>query len=204
MIHGNLRTSKILLVQDSETKKLRAKLADAGFERILRHTERRASVVPSTPSNGLELTSMSSLKNRRTHVVDERSIRYFSPELCEHYLRDRSLESKVTFESEIYAFSIVMWETLTSMRSWSDLSSFDIAARVSQGDRPPHRDILKRKDDAVNKSLILYMRACWSQSPSLRPAITKESRKRIRRPGKSDGGGHTLYELAIGDGVHEI
>lgn len=207
MIHGNLRTSKILIMKDIKTNKLRAKLSDSGFERILRHTEKKASVCP-VPSGGLELTSMSSKTPRRSHVVDERSLRFLSPELCELYLRDKSLESKITFQSEIYAFSIVMWETISCTRSWSKMSNFDIAARVSQGERPLLSGIEKKY---LGEEFVLYMRACWSQKSSLRPDFTKSSRRRICNSSfcvesntNKNGGdlGRKLFEIS--KGVHSV
>jgi serine/threonine protein kinase len=85
-----------------------------------------------------------------------------------------------SFYSDVYAFSMIIFEMLEEIHPWKDDNSFMIMTNVKQGQRP----ILSIKmSDKLLIGLEQIMKDCWKQEPKDRPK-TEEIVLRLERLNK--------------------
>ena len=87
------------------------------------------------------------------------------------YKAPESFDGKFTQASEVYSFSIMLWELITAKRPWRDPSgnpytlAVVLKAVVSKKERPPITSIEELHP------LAKIMQQCWEQVPSKRPTF---------------------------------
>jgi len=83
---------------------------------------------------------------------------------------NKSPRMRCTPKVDVYAFGIVMWETLELKRAWLRCRPHDLAKKVLRGVRPPVSNAWTR---APPKRYIGLMRKCWHQESRRRPPFAK-------------------------------
>ncbi|PRP87621.1 hypothetical protein PROFUN_04648 [Planoprotostelium fungivorum] len=82
-----------------------------------------------------------------------KSAKYMAPECISSELQNR--------ETDVYAFSILVWELLHESEPYPFCTSVEIAVSVTQGGRPP----------VDSSPLGMLLSDCWSESPNVRPTF---------------------------------
>ena len=83
---------------------------------------------------------------------------------------------KLSKKIDVYAFSIVMWETLERKPVWADVKfTYKIGLKVCDGERPKFK---KRKvsDDSPPYDYYSLMTRCWKGKPESRPSFDEISK----------------------------
>ncbi|KAI0731578.1 kinase-like domain-containing protein, partial [Fomitopsis betulina] len=146
IVHGDLKGTNVLVDERG-----RACLSDFGLSSVLYGID--------TPNTA---TSVSSFRS---------TLRWMAPELHdpEHF----GLDAAPTRKSDVYSFSITMWEVFTGKTPYPEVR-FDgqIILKIMNGKRPelPAAEVRGR----VGLSLAVWstMEVCWDHSPQKRPPIS--------------------------------
>jgi hypothetical protein len=83
---------------------------------------------------------------------------------------------KLSKKIDVYAFSIIMWETLERKPVWADIKfSYKIGNKVCDGERPKFK---KRKvgSDSPPYDYYSLMTRCWKGKPESRPSFNEISK----------------------------
>lgn len=97
----------------------------------------------------------------------EQSQNLFTPS---YFPSEVSISSKYSSKSDVYSFSIIMYEIVTRLQPYPDLirNPFYLIHRVSEGYRPEFKNGNKNK---IKPSLKNLIELCWNQDPNLRPTF---------------------------------
>ena len=77
--------------------------------------------------------------------------------------------SEKTAASDVYSYSMVMFEVITGTQPYSSLEQLQIADKVVSGERPA---VTASSVSAGCALLVPLMQQCWHQDPTQRPSIT--------------------------------
>jgi serine/threonine protein kinase len=75
-----------------------------------------------------------------------------------------------TFQTDIYALGIVMWELLTCKQPHESLSKDQIYGKLKSNDRPPIPDSIPTD---FPQEFVVMMKRCWDEDPELRPSAAE-------------------------------
>ena len=79
---------------------------------------------------------------------------------------------KLSKKIDVYAFSIIMWETLERKPVWADINfSYKIGNKVIDGERPKFKK-LKVGPDSPPYDYYTLMTRCWKGNPEDRPTFS--------------------------------
>jgi len=102
---------------------------------------------------GISKSAMESTDDNEIYGI----ISYMAPEIIQG--------KKYTISSDIYSFSMIMWELMTSRKPFwdqNDDTDLDLIIKICDGFRPP---IVTN----APKDYIKLMQECWTSDPELRP-----------------------------------
>jgi len=146
LVHGDLKCINILVDEQEH-----ACLADLGLAAL--HYDGKADFIKGTTVVGF-------------------SRRWTAPEIFDPQRFNLS-RSRFTKESDVYAFSMVMWEIFTGTSPFVDLNGFS-EHRLTLAIVCGHR--MERPVQATSLGLCdetwAIMEHCWKPEPSVRPSIT--------------------------------
>jgi len=154
IVHRDLKSSNILLeavpVNEKESI-LKAIICDFGLARVT--------------------NSASTLENLKIHEIGGFSPRYAAPEVLANSALLISSDPEVDKKSDVYSYSIIIWELLTRRVPWDGLNREQIEANVRNGIRPP-----VPPSDGTDQALMILldlMSACWQEAPDSRPSFAQ-------------------------------
>lgn len=75
-------------------------------------------------------------------------------------------------ETDVYAFSILLWELLTREHPFADVPREELPARVMGGARPTVPDTFFNDSEKITQDYVVLMQECWHQDPDKRPIIS--------------------------------
>src|SRR6266542_5699127 len=112
---------------------------------------------------GISKSAMESTDDNESYGI----ISYMAPEILQG--------KKYTTASDIYSFSMIMWELMTGRKPFwdqNDLTDLDLIIKICDGFRPP---IVTN----APKDYIKLMQECWNSDPDKRPAAADICEKLI-------------------------
>ena len=85
---------------------------------------------------------------------------------------------KLSKKIDVYAFSIIMWETLERKPVWADISFvYKIKKKVCDGERPAFKKRKNTGSDGPPCDYYSLMTQCWEGKPKSRPSFNKISKQ---------------------------
>eukprot|EP00940_MAST-03C_sp_MAST-3C-sp2_P001049 g1049.t1 len=170
-VHRDLKCDNCLLCDD-RSGGVRCKVADFGLSKLVvaaargeaaeRPTKTAAAVADPTMTAGLGTAP------------------YMAPELLAHL---KASSSRYDHKVDVYAFGIIMWETLSLSMPWAECKfSYEMFDAVKSGRRPAVTPAMRRE---APDGYVRVMRGCWDAIPSNRPEFDEIFREigRMRSKG---------------------
>jgi serine/threonine protein kinase len=146
VVHGDIKPDNILLTTDSPQEAI---IADFGLAAI-----REVNQISYNP---LSLTNSHTQENRNF----KGTLNYCAPEMLPNFDNTNSQVriAESSWQTDIYAFAILMWEVLTAKKPFSEIEDLDdLYIQVHRNVRP---DIKKLPTDTPDKVVELIL-CCWS------------------------------------------
>jgi len=102
------------------------------------------------------------------------SLRYAAPEvLAETYLGHKKRDIESEKKSDVYSYSIILYEMLTRLFAWDGLERADIEIKVRNSQRPQIPSNVANSEDPNYVKLLTVMKMSWEESPEARPTFEK-------------------------------
>ena len=172
-IHRDLKSDNVLLRHEKRTNMLRAKIGDFGLSKLRKNMYEKDSRTPKEDKNMQEMSSkrdsniFSSTNSTMTSGVGTPI--YMAPEIAKHTQFGK--ESQYSAKVDVYAFAIIMWETLERTLPWKSYKfSHEVLDAVVRGDRPT---VQSRSLYSAPKNYVSLMKSSWSQDSNQRPSFDK-------------------------------
>ena len=83
-------------------------------------------------------------------------------------------DDEVSCASDVYAFGVIVWETLTKRVPWDGKTPPQISVKVVRGERPAP---VPNRATVAPPALLDLMQRCWHQDPAQRPTFPEIVRK---------------------------
>lgn len=109
------------------------------------------------------------LENQKFVSTAGLSVQYAAPEVFNQVVTNTVAPDLISdIKSDVFSYSIILWELLTRQRPWDNWSPQDVSTAVRRGTRLPIPQELQ------NPALVFLsevMQLCWSANPTLRPTF---------------------------------
>jgi serine/threonine protein kinase len=160
IVHGDVKSSNALLFENN-----RIKLSDYGLaavNRAMLEATKRDTTQTSGGDFGFAIVNKSLLKTPER--IFEAPTGYTAPELLA-----ASSSANSTCRSDVYSFSMIMYEVATDEMPYSGMTQSQIHDVVKRGIRPPVTETNTNDDCMI---LAPLMAQCWQHTARQRPTCT--------------------------------
>ncbi|PNH01921.1 putative serine/threonine-protein kinase [Tetrabaena socialis] len=102
------------------------------------------------------------------------------------------MQNKITYQSDIYSFGVMLWEMLAGCRPWDGIGTVGIACQVTLRNKRlevPSRETPGSCSSRWPPQLCQLLQECWDKDPERRPAAAELAKRLLLVQQKLKGGG---------------